>query len=60
MYSPVLLTPALRARIAQLGRVDVIVAPNMWHHTFVAQWQAGGSPRIPPVTLFRTPSPVLS
>lgn len=40
VWSPVTLTPQLQAQIADLGRVTQIVAPNMFHHLFVDQWQA--------------------
>jgi hypothetical protein len=39
VWSPVALTPALKAAIAPLGEVRWLVAPNTLHHLFVADWQ---------------------
>lgn len=38
LHSPVSCSPALAARVAQLGDVQWIVAPNSFHHTHIAEW----------------------
>jgi hypothetical protein len=40
IWSPVKRTPALEAAVLALGEVRWIVAPNAFHHTFLAEWQA--------------------
>lgn len=40
VWSPVARTPALAAAVAALGEVRWIVAPNAFHHLFLAEWQA--------------------
>jgi hypothetical protein len=40
LYSPIAATDELKAEIEALGPVRVLVAPNRWHHLFVAGWQA--------------------
>lgn len=40
VWSPVALTTTLRAEVAALGEVRVLIAPNSLHHLFLAQWQA--------------------
>ena len=38
VWSPVELSPQVRAQIAELGTVRHIVAPNSLHHTFLCEW----------------------
>jgi hypothetical protein len=40
VHSPIALVPSLRARVDSLGEVRHIVAPNVYHHLFVKEWQA--------------------
>lgn len=40
LHSPIEATDDLVAAVAELGEVGFIVAPNRWHHMFVASWQA--------------------
>jgi hypothetical protein len=40
IWSPVALTEDLRAGVADLGQVRVLVAPNSLHHLFLAEWRA--------------------
>ncbi|MBJ3785310.1 DUF4336 domain-containing protein [Devosia sediminis] len=40
VWSPTALSDALRAAVEALGPVQIIVAPNTLHHTFLGQWQA--------------------
>ncbi|MEM6640176.1 MAG: DUF4336 domain-containing protein [Pseudomonadota bacterium] len=40
LHSPIDAAPDLVAEITALGPVRFIVAPNLWHHLFVASWQA--------------------
>ena len=40
LHSPICLSPALVARLADLGEVAWIVAPNSFHYTHVADWAA--------------------
>ncbi len=39
VWSPIALTPALRASIDALGEVRQLVAPNSLHHLFLGQWR---------------------
>jgi hypothetical protein len=39
VWSPIALTPALRASIDALGEVRHLVAPNSLHHLFLGQWR---------------------
>ncbi len=39
VWSPVALTPALRAAVDALGEVRHLVAPNSLHHLFLGQWR---------------------
>jgi len=39
-WSPVALSPALRAGVDALGEVHHLVAPNSLHHLFLREWQA--------------------
>ena len=39
VHSPIRLTDELRSAAARAGRVRFIVAPNRFHHLFVADWQ---------------------
>ncbi|AKF05243.1 DUF4336 domain-containing protein [Sandaracinus amylolyticus] len=39
VHSPIALSPALRAEIDRLGRVEHIVAPNLYHHLYAAEHQ---------------------
>ncbi|UJR82131.1 DUF4336 domain-containing protein [Sandaracinus amylolyticus] len=39
VHSPIALSPALRAEIEQLGSVEHIVAPNLYHHVFAGELQ---------------------
>ena len=38
IHSPIALTEELRAEVAQLGPVEHIVAPSLFHHLFVGAW----------------------
>jgi len=40
IWSPVTLTPKLQSDIARLGKITHIIAPNDFHHLFIAPWQA--------------------
>jgi hypothetical protein len=40
VWSPIALTPELKAQIDALGRVAHLVSPNKIHHLFLAQWKA--------------------
>jgi hypothetical protein len=40
VWSPVALSPALRADVDALGEVHHLVAPNSLHHLFLREWQA--------------------
>jgi hypothetical protein len=40
VWSPVALSPALRADVDALGDVHHLVAPNSLHHLFLREWQA--------------------
>jgi hypothetical protein len=50
LHSPVALGPALRAELAQLGEIRHVVAPNLHHHLYLADY-AG----IPGVRLYASP-----
>lgn len=39
VHSPLALDPALRAEVDALGRVKAVVAPSLFHHLSVRQWQ---------------------
>lgn len=39
VHSPIRLTDELRSAVPSAGRVRFIVAPNRFHHLFVADWQ---------------------
>jgi hypothetical protein len=39
VHSPIHLTDELRTAVANSGRVRFIIAPNRFHHLFVADWQ---------------------
>jgi hypothetical protein len=39
VHSPVALSPPLRAAVDALGRVAHLVAPNLYHHMFIAPWK---------------------
>jgi hypothetical protein len=39
VHSPIRLTDELRSAAASAGRVGFVVAPNRFHHLFVADWQ---------------------
>lgn len=38
IFSPVALTPEVKAKVAQQGQVKYIVAPDFEHHIFVSPW----------------------
>ncbi|MFK7930681.1 MAG: DUF4336 domain-containing protein [Myxococcota bacterium] len=38
IHSPIALTPELRAEVDALGPVGIVVAPNAFHHVYVADW----------------------
>lgn len=38
LYSPVSLTPELRAAVEPLGSVEHLYAPNTFHHLHIAEW----------------------
>ena len=38
LHSPICLSPLLVAKLAELGQVKWIVAPNSFHHTHIAAW----------------------
>jgi Domain of unknown function (DUF4336) len=38
IHSPIALTPELRAAVDALGQVRHIVAPNVYHHLYAAEW----------------------
>ena len=38
VHSPVALTPELEAEVRGLGDVAALVAPNDYHHLYVAEW----------------------
>lgn len=40
IWSPVALTPALKAEIDTLGPVRCLVSPNRLHHLFLGEWKA--------------------
>lgn len=40
VWSPVRLTPELRAEVEQLGPVRHLVSPNKLHHLYLAEWKA--------------------
>jgi hypothetical protein len=40
VHSPVPIEPALRAEVERLGRVAALIAPNLFHHQFLAEWRA--------------------
>jgi hypothetical protein len=40
LWSPIALTPELRAEVDALGPVRCLVAPNKLHHLFLAEWKA--------------------
>jgi hypothetical protein len=40
VWSPVALTPELRAEVEALGSVRHVVAPNKLHHLYLGEWQA--------------------
>lgn len=39
VWSPIALSPALRAAVDSLGEVHYLVPPNSLHHLFLADWQ---------------------
>jgi hypothetical protein len=43
LHSPIDPTPALREEVARLGPVRHVVAPNCFHHLFVARWSEAGT-----------------
>jgi hypothetical protein len=40
LHSPVAMTPARRAAVEALGRVDHLYAPNLYHHRWIGEWAA--------------------
>ena len=40
VWSPVQMTPTLKAAVNALGPVTDIVGPNVLHHLFIAEWSA--------------------
>ena len=51
IWSPVALSPDLKAQIDALGEVRHLVAPNSLHHLFLAEWKAA----YPQATLYGAP-----
>lgn len=41
VWSPIALTPELRAQVDQLGTVAWLVSPNKLHHLYLGEWQQG-------------------
>lgn len=52
IWSPIALTERLKANIDVLGTVTHLIAPNSFHHLFLAQWQE----TYPDAQLFGTPA----
>jgi hypothetical protein len=50
LHSPVALDPALRAELAALGEVRHVVAPNLHHHLYLADYR-----ELPGVRLYASP-----
>lgn len=40
LWSPIAISPELRAQIDSLGKVRALVAPNSLHHLFLQEWSA--------------------
>lgn len=40
LHSPIERTPALAAEVARIGTPSALIAPNRFHHLYVADWQA--------------------
>lgn len=40
IHSPVPIEPDLSSAVRDLGEVSAIIAPNLFHHQFVSQWQS--------------------
>jgi Domain of unknown function (DUF4336) len=40
VWSPIALTPALRAEVDALGPVEFLVSPNKIHHLYLGEWKA--------------------
>jgi hypothetical protein len=40
VWSPIALTPELKAAVDALGPVRVLVSPNLLHHLFLGEWKA--------------------
>lgn len=51
VWSPVTLSPALKVEIDALGPVSCLIAPNLLHHLFLAEWKAA----YPEARLFAPP-----
>ena len=39
IWSPIALSPELRAELAELGEVVHLIAPNSLHHLFLGEWR---------------------
>jgi hypothetical protein len=51
LHSPIRLEPGLRAELARLGEVRAVIAPNLHHHLFAADYPTG----YPEALLFAAP-----
>lgn len=40
LYSPIQMTPERRVAVEGLGRVAHLYAPNLFHHSYIAEWAA--------------------
>lgn len=40
LYSPVVMTPERRAAVSAIGRIAHLYAPNLYHHSWIAEWAA--------------------
>ena len=41
VHSPVPIEPDLRSAVENLGQVAALIAPNLFHHQFIAEWRVG-------------------
>jgi len=51
IWSPIALTPELKARIDALGEVACLVSPNLLHHLYLGDWKAA----YPSAPMFASP-----
>jgi glyoxylase-like metal-dependent hydrolase (beta-lactamase superfamily II) len=40
VHSPVPIEPDLRSAMERLGQVSALIAPNLFHHQFIAEWRS--------------------